>query len=267
MFRLMCALVFLFSVVACGGGPKPSTYADHAKYTYEQGVDALNDANYIEATEFFSSVKTKYPYSQYAALAEVRIGDTYFEQDQYVEAIGAYRTFIRRRPNHGEVGYAMWRIGQAFFEQRPSDFFLLPPGYERDRSTTKDAVRAYRAFLLKFPKHKFAAAAAKKLKTCRENLADFELYVAGFYLRNDRVRSALGRLEDVVLNFDDVPSRWRKASRLLLDAYLTLGQPGQDGTIDLEDGQIKAKALVERISKKFPSSQLSRDAKKRLSRP
>ncbi|MEE2757642.1 MAG: outer membrane protein assembly factor BamD [Myxococcota bacterium] len=266
MLRVFTAFVFLSSITACGGGPKPSTYADHARYAYEQGLEALNDANYLEATEFFSSVKTKYPYSQYAALAEVRIGDTYFEQDQFVEAVGAYRTFIRRRPNHAEVGYAMWRIGESFFEQRPSEFFLLPPGYERDRSTTKDAVRAYRAFLLKFPKHKSALAASKKLKTCRENLADFELYVAGFYLRNERIRSAMGRLEDVVLNFDDVPSRWRKASLLLLDAYLTLGKAGSDGQIELKDGHIKARALVERISKKFPNTKFSRDAQQRLSR-
>ena len=40
--------------------------------------------------------------------------------------------------------------------------------------------------------------AQARLRRCRERLADYELYVAGFYLRDERTVSARGRLERVV---------------------------------------------------------------------
>ena len=121
-----------------------------------------------------------------AALAEVRIGDTYFQQDKYTEAIATYRAFTQRRPNHSEVPYAMFMIGEGYFEQQPSTFFLFPPSYEKDKGATRDAVRAYRAYLARFPDHEKAATAQKKLAECRAELAEFELYVARFYLKQDR---------------------------------------------------------------------------------
>ncbi|MGC6418297.1 MAG: outer membrane protein assembly factor BamD [Bradymonadia bacterium] len=263
MKKLLFPLIALLAV-ACGGKPTPKTYADHARMTYLQGMEALEDGDYIEATQLFSSVKTKYPYSQFAALAELRVGDTYYEQDQFVEAVGAYRTFVRRRPNHAEVGYAMWRIGEAFFQQRPSDFFILPPSFERDRGTTKDAVQAYRAFLQRFPKHKKSDSARERLLKCRRVLADFELYVAKFYLKRDKTRASIARLQGIVASFDDVPRRWLEASLILLDTYTDTTLIAED--VGIPDRDAKAKALVDAIVRKFPGTSVAKLARSKLTR-
>ena len=260
--RILC-FTMLFAV-GCGSTPKPSTYGGHARQAYQLGMEALADSNFIEAVQHFTSVKNKYPYSQYAALAELRIGDTYYAQDKFVESIGAYRTFVQRRPNHREVAYALWKIGESYFEQRPSNFFLFPPGYEKDRSATKDAVRSYRVFLKRFPKHEQSAAAKSKLKTCRGDLADYELYVAQFYLRQDRPRSAVGRLETLHRGFDDLPTKWRLASLMLIDVYLKLGERDKEGDVFIKDARQRASGVAERIIQKYPKSPAAVEAKRAL---
>ncbi len=106
--------------------------------------------------------------------------------------------FMQGRPNHREVPYAMWRIGEANYEQIPSDFVLFPPAHEKDQAATKDALRAYERYARRFPKHDKIKSAQKRISECRGALADHEMYVARFYLRQDRPVSARGRLEGLV---------------------------------------------------------------------
>jgi outer membrane protein assembly factor BamD len=249
-------------LIGCGGAPKPTTYGGHAQQTYELGKAALEDGNYLDANQHFISVKNKYPYSQFAALAELRIGDGHYAQDKFVEAIGAYRAFVQRRPNNGEVAHALWRIGESYFQQRPSSFFLFPPGYEKDRSATKDAVRSYTDYLARFPKHTHVADAQTKLNLCRTALADYQLYVAKFYIGQERPRSAIGRLNTVFAGFEDVPVRWREASVLLLDIYVRLGGPKIKDPI--KNGWASADKVAHKIIAKFPKTDEAKIAKRAL---
>ena len=261
--RFMFSWVLLL-IIGCGSAPKPTTYGGHARQTYELGTEALADGNYLDANQHFTAVKNKYPYSQYAALAELRIGDGHYAQDKFVEAIGAYRAFVQRRPNHAEVPYALWRVGESYFQQRPSNFFLFPPGYEKDRSTTKDAVRSYTAYIKRFPKHAHVVEAQKKLTICRTALADFQLYVAKFYIGQERPRSAVGRLNSVFVGFEDVPTRWKEASVLLLDIYVRFGAPGAKEP--MADAWTKADTVAQKIIAKYPKTEVAKVARRALSR-
>lgn len=228
-------------LAACDRGPTPTTYADTARYRYELGKEALDDSDYLEAIRHFTLVKNKYAYSKYAALAELGIADAYFDQEKFIEAIDGYRRFMQGRPNHREVPFAMWRIGAAYYEQLPSDFFLFPPPYEKDLGPTRDALRALRAFIERFPEHEKVKEAKTRIRDCRRSLADHELYVADFYLVREHPASARGRLETLVRDFDDVPDRWLTAASRLIDVYLELGLKAE--------AQATAKTLVDKHPK------------------
>lgn len=242
----MRILVFALALAslgpACDRGPTPTTYADTARYRYQLGEEALEDADYLEAIRHFTLVKNKYAYSKYAALAELRIADAYFEQEKFVEAIDAYRRFMNGRPNHREVPYAMWRIAASYYEQLPSDFFLFPPPYEKDLGSTRDALRALEAFVKRFPQHEKVPAANERILNCRRQLADHELYVADFYLLRDHPASARGRLEILVNDYEDVPDRWLRAASTLVSVYAKLG---------LKD---EAAATAKRLIEKHPKA-------------
>lgn len=228
MSRLAALLILLCAGLA--GCPQQNTdrsYAGTARYRYERGLEALGDGNYLDAVQQFTLVKNRFAYSRYAGLAELRIADTYFEQSKYVEAIDAYRTFVQRRPNHPDVPYALYRVGESHFQQRPSDFILFPPAYEKDLGTTKDALRAFEAYLARFPQHDKANDARERVLEARQSLADYELYVARFYLHQERPASARGRLEVIVRDFEDVPDRWTDGARLLIDVLRAVGEEEQ----------------------------------------
>lgn len=239
-WTLLTALMLL--ATGCDRGPKPTTYADTARYSFQLGQEALDDGDYLEAIRHFTQVKNKYAYSKYAALAELRIADAYYNQDKFVEAIDGYRRFMNGRPNHREVPYAMWRIAASYYEQLPSDFFLFPPPYEKDLNSTRDALRALQAFIERFPEHEKVPAAKERILACRRALADHELYVADFYLLRDHPASARGRLETLVDEFEDVPDRWVRAAAQLMRVYQDLGLPAE------------AKATARRLIEKHPEA-------------
>jgi len=129
---------------------------------------------------------------------------------------------VQRRPNHAEVPYALFQVGESQFKQRPSDFFLFPPVHEKDLGTTRDALRAYQDFINRFPEDERVEKARAQVIACRRTLVDYELYVANFYMGQERVTSARSRLEVVVADFEDVTDRWLDGARMLIDVYREL---------------------------------------------
>lgn len=223
---------FLFAFVmcvlpACGARQTDTSYAGTARYRYQQGVQALDDDDYIDAIKHFTFVKNKFAYSKFAALSELGIANTYYAESKYLQAVDAYRTFIQGRPNHRSVPFAMWRIGEAYYAQRPSGFFLFPPPHEKDLAATKDALRALQTYVKRFPKDEHIKDAQLRIAACRRELASHEMYVAKFYLRQERPVSARGRLEVVVADFRDVADLWADAAYRLVEVYLDLKKPVQ----------------------------------------
>ena len=222
-FFSLTALYVLIGIgtSACGGQVEIKAKSE-AEGVYLQGVYALKDEDYLTATERFRTVKTKYLFSPFASLAELRLGDTAYAQVRYYEAIETFRLFIQSRPNHAEVPYAYWKIASAYNAQRPSNFFLLPPTHERDRGPTKDALRALQDFIERYPKHKKNEEAQKLVKACRLELGEYELYVARFYTHAQKWQAARGRYEVLMERFKDQPELWRQGAEELVKVYLAL---------------------------------------------
>ena len=242
-------------LLGCGGAQAPTSYKDQAQYVYREAQSLLDDGNYLEALNQFNKVKNEFPYSPYAALAALGVGHVYFAEEKYVEAIDVYRLFVRSYPEHAEVPTALYKESRAFFEQRPSEVAIFPPAYERDRGPTNDAILALDRFLTRFPSDKRVKNAQKMRRDCRGSLADYELYVAQFYLEQNKPWSARQRLEKVFMEFEDTPSRWRKASVLLVDTYLQLSQPLPDDIEAVPQANALAKKIVQALAERYPNAE------------
>ena len=59
------------------------------------------------------TIKNKFPYSNYATEAQLKIADVYYMQESYGEAAVAYEAFRDLHPKHEKVPYAMFRIGEV----------------------------------------------------------------------------------------------------------------------------------------------------------
>ncbi len=74
----------------------------------------------------------------------------------------------------------------------------------------------------KFPNSKYAPDARQRMLFLRNNLAEYELNVADFYLRRKAYVAAVNRATFVLENFSRTPSAER-ALGLMAEAYLEMG--------------------------------------------
>jgi outer membrane protein assembly factor BamD len=247
--------IILCFIAGCSGANanRALSYGENARRSYENAYQAYEDRDCLTADPLFRRIRREYPYSRYAALAELRIGDCHLVQSHYTEAIAAYRSFIRHRPAHSEVPYAHFKIAEANFRQIPADVFLSPPAHERDQQPTRRALRELRRFLLDYPESEYADESREMVRTALTQLARHELYVADFYLSRGRPLAAVGRL------------------RYLLGAYEGSGVEPQAllalGRVYLNMREVAdARRTFEELIERFPDSGYAEQARSFLTR-
>src|SRR5690349_20755321 len=125
MKRALLMLLLVTTAFACGGGSDSGKvdYSVSAHQNYERGLKELKEEDWVAAAKYFSFIKARFPYSKYAVLAELRLADAEFCAEHYLQAIDAYKQFIKFHPSHEMVanGYASFRIGGAYYMMLPDE--------------------------------------------------------------------------------------------------------------------------------------------------
>lgn len=226
MSRLLVALALL-PVLACGSKRVSITgemrYGTTAEENYEAGLDEAKAERWEEAGKLFEYVKTKFPFSKQAALADLQLADLKFRQELYAEAAAAYTAFGQLHPNHEQADYARFRVGLSLFKDAPGDFALFPPPHEKDQRTLHEALKALEGFLAAYPKSRYVPDAEKTLAEVRSRLAEHEWYVAGYYASRGKWAGCAGRLETLLEKYPGARHDV-EAMFLLADAYVKLGE-------------------------------------------
>jgi outer membrane protein assembly factor BamD len=176
-------------------------YTTEAKRAYEKALEAFMDKDWEDARVLLVQVKSKYSYSKYARLAELRIADIDFEQEKFSSAITGYRTFSHDHRTDDSVPYARFRIAVSLYKQI-SDTVMLPSQEERDQSAIVDAYRELTSFLKDHPKTKWTREARFMLVGVTGRLVRHELYVARYYLNQDKFEPAANRIKYALRHFD-----------------------------------------------------------------
>lgn len=175
-------------------------YSTSARENYERAVNESKKQNYTDAIKLFEYVKRKFGYTQYATLSELGIADCNFGREKYLDAVDGYRAFVKAHPTHPRVvdGYADFRVGESFFHEIPTEWFLVPPAYEKDMGPVRDALRELASFVVEFPRSPYLPKAIHLEEDCVRRLAEHEVYVADFYMRRKHGKAAVHRLEGLV---------------------------------------------------------------------
>jgi outer membrane protein assembly factor BamD len=225
--RRLAALLALLPLLACGSNRVSVTgemrYGTTAEENFQAGVEEAKARSWENATKLFEYVKSKFPFSKQAALADLRLADIKFEQELFTEAAAAYQAFGQLHPNHEEADYARFRIGLSQFSDAPSDFALFPPPYEKDQRVVREAVKSLEEFLAAFPKSKYVPDAERALAEARARLAEHEWYAAEFYASRKKWAGAAGRLETLLKQYPESP-REVDAMFKLAAAYEKMGE-------------------------------------------
>lgn len=247
---LALGLALATSATACGGkgGVASVDYSVSAQKNYERGLKMLGDKEWVAAAKYFAFIKSRFPYSKYAVLAELRLADAEFGAEQYLEAVDSYKLFEKFHPTHEMVvnGYASLRIAEAYFKMLPGDLWILPPSYEKDQTSVEEAEQQLRSFLAKHKDSPFRKKAEELLARVGKRLADHEWYVARYYWDRGkwmgtvlRLRRLLDRHPGVGYDVDalwllgrayvkvEMPERAREAWTELVTKHPTTGKAAE----------------------------------------
>ena len=190
---------------------------DTARRLYFEAMDELVSGNYVRARQLFGEVARSPRYVRYSALARLRIGDAFYLQERFEEAIEVYRSFVAQYQSDANIPYAQFRIASAYHARIPSGWFLTPPDYEMDLTMTREAVRELERFIRTFPTSRFADVARRKLGEARKMLFEHVVYAADFYDSRDQPRAVAWRLEQAVTEYPEFAVEpelvWRMATR------------------------------------------------------
>ncbi|MBC7693369.1 MAG: outer membrane protein assembly factor BamD [Methylotenera sp.] len=203
-------LALLLSVTAmthfsgCSG--KAVTDEDPA-VLYQEAEDDIKSDHFQIALDKLRVIKNKHPYSKQAVDAQLRIADVFFMQESFAEAAASYEAFKDLHPKHERVSYAMNRQSLSYYND-------IPGNRARDLTPAFKALDSYEDFVKRFPLTPEAAEARGKIVEIRKILADKELYIANFYLKQELLEAAKGRYEKILAVYPETTTATEAKDKL-----------------------------------------------------
>lgn len=205
--RFIALSAFLFAILTATGcgtnivqfyfgdlfGKGSSTTDKGAEQLAIQGMQEMEKKDYGDALKSFRQLKEKYPYSKYAILAELKIGDAHFYKKEYSDAAIAYEEFARLHPRNEVVPYVLYQIGMCHF--------LSFTTIDRDQGETQLAMDAFQRVIQSFPDSEYAQRAGKQLLECQKRIVAHEYFVGQFYCRREKYKAAKERLEKIAKSY------------------------------------------------------------------
>ena len=161
-----------------------------------------------EIRKDFSRLRLTYPFSRWAVEAELRTADSYYTQGRFEEAEAVYRQFIRNRPSHPKLAYALLRQARCYEQQAPlttlsTILFESEISTDRDQSSTLGAYQLAQEVMNRFPGTDEAEEAKELATRMATVLSHHEMEIGIFYQRQEKYEAAAGRFETARTRYPD----------------------------------------------------------------
>ena len=221
--RLTPLLTVLF-ILACATTPEDELANLSANELYSRAKDALNSGDYETAINTFEKLEARYPFGKYAQQAQLEIAYAYFKFDEPDSAITTADRFIRNNPGNPHLDYAYYLKGLANYNRGASIVDRLSPREpsERDTRALRDAFNDFTQLVKQFPDSRYAEDSRQRLIYLHNQLAQYEVNVARYYLKRGAYVAAANRARYVVENYQRAPAA-QEALQVLVQAYAKMG--------------------------------------------
>lgn len=124
-------------------------------------------------------------------------GESYFEKEEYSEALIEYERFLEFYRSHVLAPYAAFRIGEVHMKMAKS--------IDRDPEPIQKAITAFERVQKEFPGSRYDTPSQEKLEECHNWLAEMHLFVGRFYYRRGSYLAAAHRFEQIMNIYPDRP--------------------------------------------------------------
>lgn len=211
----LAALLLALAVLAgCRTGPGAEAQLSNPDLLYERARRSLDSQDYENAIKLYEALAARFPFSEQARQARLDLIYAYYRNRESESALDAADQFIRENPTHPRIDYAWYLKGLVDFERTPNALERLfrVDLSERPPQTARKAFNAFRTVVEQFPKSEYAHDARRRMVHLRNRLADYEVYVARYYLKRGAYVAAAQRAKQAIEQYDGAPAI-RKRSR------------------------------------------------------
>ena len=191
---------------------------------YARAQKAMKNSSYGEAIKQLEALQSRFPFSEPARQSQLDLIYAYYKNREVDPAVDAADTFIRENPTNPRVDYAYYMKGLIYFE-RQANFMERWFHVDLSRRPPVNAKKSFDAFddlIKKYPHSQYVGDARQRMIFLRNRLADFELYVASYYMRRGAYVGALNRAKYCIENYDGAPAV-QGSMKVLVQAYTALG--------------------------------------------
>nr|WP_041607763.1 outer membrane protein assembly factor BamD [Tistrella mobilis] len=211
---ILAACVAALAACSSDDDDRPAYVERPVEQIYAQAASELDQGEYRKAAQSFDEVERQHPYSTWATEAQLMAAYSYYQANQYEDAIATAQRFIDLHPGNPNVAYAYYLVGLCHYE-RISDV-------GRDQEMTRKSLEAFQEVVRRFPDSAYARDARLKIDLARDHLAGKEMEIGRYYLTRGMYIAAINRFRTVIERYQTT-THVPEALHRLVEAYLSLG--------------------------------------------
>lgn len=238
--RIVITLIFMSLFAGCA--EKEFDPNDPEK-SFGIAKEPYDDESWEIALSRLGEFKSRFPYSKFASEAELLIANAHYELGHYTEAAVAYEQFVKLHPKHPKVDYAMFRIGESYWQDAPEEI-------DREQDYTLKSIREWERLIEKLPESPYSKKARELVKQGKRRVADSIAFVVRFYCKQDIYHACAYRaiqLADEYAEFKDLRVEAVEYAILALDkvASAKAADPSSDKNLyfkTMSADEIRARA-------------------------
>ena len=185
MVYLIAIVFFINALLGCASSEKNLNTPEGL---FAQAKEYESSERFEIAISKYNDVKNKFPYSPLALEAELAIADAQYTRENYPDAQIAYQNFRDLHPKHPKIDYVIYKTGLSYYMQ-------LPETIDRDLSLGTDVIYHFDEVIKSFPRSEYVTDSKEKRQDVYNRLAEKELYIADFYMKQEKFGAALRRYE------------------------------------------------------------------------
>ena len=221
------SLIVLGLVLALTGCRKDNRVDEiAADEIYEKAKESMDAGNWDRSIAMYKALQTRYPFGRYTEQSMLDIAYSYYRRGDVENALSTLDRFIRTYPAHPNIDYAFYLKGLVNYEQNLGFLERMMPTRVRDRdqSSAQDSFNDFNELLRRFPDSRYVPDARQRMVFLRNNLADYEIVVAEYYLRRGAYIAAANRARYALEVYPNTPAV-PEALKVLHIAYTEIDLP------------------------------------------
>lgn len=183
------------TVFGCSSGADKVDLEEEIRRRFDKGMVYLGKERYLRAQEEFNYVVISGSHTDLGDDAQFYLAESYFLNQEYVQAISEYDRLIRTMPFTPFMETARYRICTCYVKES------LP--YYHDQTYTEKAVEKLQEFLDDYPQTEHRDESNELIDELREKRAKKLYETALLYIKLEEFSSAIFALEEIVEKYYD----------------------------------------------------------------